>query len=64
MKELTPDPFAACENTGCNHDLGRGVLIADLLNVDGPYTQSPLIDQRRGIEYAVADQPPPRSEAA
>ena len=31
------DPFRYCEDSGCTHDLSMGVLIADLLDRDGPH---------------------------
>ncbi len=30
------DPYQGCEDT-CTHDLGRGVLIEELIGWDGPY---------------------------
>jgi hypothetical protein len=30
------DPYRRCEQQ-CNHDLGRGVSIAELLGIDGPF---------------------------
>lgn len=30
------DPYARCEER-CTHDLGKGVLIAELLGIDGPH---------------------------
>ena len=30
------DPYKNCEEK-CNHDLVRGVLVADLLGTDGPF---------------------------
>jgi hypothetical protein len=36
------DPYRSCEQQ-CNHDLGRGVLLADLLGSDGPHPASYLV---------------------
>lgn len=35
--ETTEDPFQACEDQGCAHDLSVGVLVSDLLSSDGPH---------------------------
>ena len=36
------DPYRSCEQH-CNHDLARGVTIADLLGGDGPYPPGYLL---------------------
>jgi len=36
------DPYRACEQH-CNHDLGRGVLISELLGGEGPHPASYLV---------------------
>ena len=36
------DPYRTCEEH-CNHDLARGVGIAELLGTDGPYPPSQLV---------------------
>ncbi|MDX1690185.1 MAG: hypothetical protein R3290_04075 [Acidimicrobiia bacterium] len=36
------DPYRTCESH-CNHDLARGIGIAELLGSDGPYPPSHLI---------------------
>ena len=38
----TNDPYRSCESH-CNHDLARGISIAELLGSDGPYPPSHLI---------------------
>jgi hypothetical protein len=38
------DPYRRCER-GCQHDLGRGVSLAELLGSDGPHE-----DPRRLLE--------------
>ena len=40
--EITHDPYRRCEEN-CNHDLARGVTIAELLGGDGPHPDSHLI---------------------
>ncbi len=36
-----PDPYAKCESEECTHDLGRAVLLSELLGGDDPdYTPS------------------------
>ena len=42
MDAPIPDPYGRCERH-CNHDLARGVLIAELLDDDGPYPPSHLL---------------------
>lgn len=37
------DPYRDCESGHCNHDLARGVALADLIGSDGPYPPSYLI---------------------
>lgn len=37
MDFVNPDPFTSCESNVCNHELTKGVLVADLLCCDGPY---------------------------
>lgn len=56
MNHADNDPFRNCESTGCNHDLGRGVLVTDLLRNDGPFTQALVVDRVRGIYYQQADE--------
>ncbi len=41
-EEHVQDPYRACEEH-CNHDLGRGALISELLGGDGPYPPAYLI---------------------
>lgn len=41
------DPYARCEER-CTHDLGKGVLIVELLGDDGPHP-SIFDDARRGL---------------
>ena len=36
------DPYRRCEEH-CNHDLVRGILVADLLSEDGPYRPTNLV---------------------
>jgi len=36
------DPYRTCEHH-CNHDLARGVTIAELLSGDGPHPPSQLL---------------------
>jgi len=36
MDAPIPDPYRHCEQA-CNHDLSRGVGVAELLGGDGPY---------------------------
>ena len=36
------DPYRACERH-CNHDLGHGALISELLGGDGPHPASYLV---------------------
>jgi hypothetical protein len=36
MTRNTNDPYAHCEER-CTHDLGKGVLIVELLGIDGPH---------------------------
>lgn len=63
MNQIENDPFRNCESSGCNHDLGRGVLVTELLRQDGPFTQSLVVDRVRGIYYQQAEDQL-RSEAA
>ena len=39
--DRSPDPYRACEQH-CNHDLGRGALVSELLGGDGPHPASYL----------------------
>ncbi len=43
-QEPPRDPYRRCER-GCQHDLGKGVSLAELLGTDGPYD-----DARRLLE--------------
>ena len=36
MNHNVEDPYRRCES-GCPHDLSRGVLLQELLGGDGPY---------------------------
>ena len=36
------DPYRRCEDH-CNHDLVRGILVSDLLGLDGPYRPTILL---------------------
>jgi hypothetical protein len=51
--EVPRDPYRRCER-GCQHDLGRGVSLAELLGSDGPHD-----DPRRLLEPR-AETPRPR----
>ncbi len=46
------DPYGGCE-TGCTHDLVRGILITDLKH-DGPYPESALMLGRNWLAARVA----------
>lgn len=43
MNHPIKDPYAACENGRCNHDLARAVTISDLMSDDGPFPPSHMI---------------------
>jgi len=40
--EAIDDPYRRCEDH-CNHDLVRGVLVADMMASDGPFKPSNLV---------------------
>ena len=40
--DVIHDPYRRCEEH-CNHDLARGVTLAELLGADGPHPDSHLI---------------------
>lgn len=42
MDARIPDPYRHCE-VACNHDLSRGVTIAELLADDGPHPAGSLL---------------------
>jgi hypothetical protein len=42
MDAPIPDPYRSC-TVACTHELSRGVLIAELLEVDGPYPAASLL---------------------
>jgi len=50
-EEHVQDPYRSCEEH-CNHDLGRGALISELLTGDGPYPPA----------YLIASLTPPRDQ--
>ncbi len=51
------DPYSSCEQ-GCNHDLVRGVTIAELMGVDGPYpTVRPTIELPGGLALIIDAEP-------
>jgi hypothetical protein len=43
MESKSParDPYTKCESGSCEHDLSRGILIADLLSGDNPENPNP-----------------------
>ena len=41
--ELFDDPYRACEDGRCNHDLARAVSVSELLGDDGPFPPSFLV---------------------
>lgn len=43
MDAYVNDPYRTCESGHCNHDLARGIGIAELLGDDGPFPPSHLI---------------------
>ena len=52
-------PYRTCEEH-CNHDLARGIGVADLLTADGPYPPSYLIvnfSLQRAAVFGGATQP-------
>lgn len=51
--DIARDPYRRCEQK-CNHDLARGVSIAELLGSDGPHSDlRDMIDPHR-IPVAMA----------
>jgi len=57
MDIMKNDPFAHCELKGCNHDLGRGLLISELECCDGPHSPNHLVDRFSGIRYVGLEAP-------
>lgn len=56
-------PFQACETRGWNHDLGRGVLIAELECCDRPHSPNHRVDRLSRIRCVDSSPPskkPPR----
>jgi len=48
-KDPARDPYRRCER-GCQHDLGRGVSLAELLGTDGPHDDPrQLLDPRASV---------------
>lgn len=37
MNHETDDPYRFCQRENCEHDLVKGVLIRELLTIDGPH---------------------------
>ena len=51
VSEPPRDPYRRCER-GCQHDLGRGVSLAELLGTDGPHE-----DPRLTLEKTTRSNP-------
>ena len=43
MNHPIDDPYAACDQGQCNHDLARAVTVDELLAGDGPFPPSHMI---------------------
>jgi hypothetical protein len=53
------DPVPACESGLCNHDLARGVTLAELWGGDGPFAVRPLrpLDALGRVDRFADDEP-------
>ena len=55
MDAAIADPYRHCE-TACNHDLSRGVTIAELLGTDGPHPSGTQLVRLTPARPALLDE--------
>jgi hypothetical protein len=58
MERIDPaEPYGTCEQH-CNHDLARGVTLAELLGGDGPYPPGYMLVSLSAARAAMLDTGP------
>jgi hypothetical protein len=58
MERIDPaEPYGTCEQH-CNHDLARGVTLAELLGGDGPYPPGYMLVSLSAARVALLDAGP------
>lgn len=55
MDAPIPDPYQHCE-IACNHELSRGVTVAELLGADGPHPSVSLLVNLSSQGSALLDE--------